>query len=193
MIYSFCSTDIQCGKTTCSEYMSRRNGGIIVEFSTPISIMAKVIYGYNGEKSDPKQRKILQDFGLACKSIDPYYWCWRVLICAYRDNKGMKFEDFIEPSVRDFKCWIEENSGNFVINKKDIIISGMRSPEEAEFFKRYGAKIILINRNKKESERNLHAVESQLSGYDGFDYVIDNNGSIEDLYKKIEIIIGDKK
>lgn len=70
-------------------------------------------------------------------------------------------------------------------NNSDIwIISDVRYKNEADEIKRRGGILIRINRD--DLNKNDHISETDLDDYENFDCVIDNNGTLEDLFNKIE-------
>lgn len=194
MITAFCSLSPQTGKSTCAEYYAEKTEAMVLEFSYPIEIMASKLYGYTGPKSDPKQRKILQDLGLVCKTIDPHYWCWRLLSIATLGGHAT-FRDLTYESIDHFKNLVFEKGINafFEGGEPNLLLAGMRSADEADFFKGLGGKVYLVVRDfEAESERGWedHKVESQLIGYKNFDAIIENQGTIDELKAKIDALIG---
>lgn len=195
MIAAFCSLSPQTGKSTCAEYFAEKTGSIIIEFSYPIEIMSRHLFGYVGPKSDPDQRKILQDVGLFFKTIDPHYWCWRVLFCAVCHPNPVHFKDLSFLSINDFKKSVTTRgiSSYFGGEEPRLLVSGMRSGDEADFFKSLGGKIFLVTRNFEEDMKkgwHDHKVESQLKGYNKFDEIIKNDGTINELKSKVDALIG---
>jgi hypothetical protein len=63
------------------------------------------------------------------------------------------------------------------------IITDVRFPNEARAVKDRGGIVIRVNRNNTEITKMTHISETALDGYD-FDWIIDNNGTIEDLIVK---------
>ena len=78
---------------------------------------------------------------------------------------------------------IEKSKNNF----PNWIITDMRFLNEMEAVKKKDGITIRVNRNLEES-KNQHESETELDSAE-FDYVIDNNGSIEDLIDKIREIL----
>jgi len=68
-------------------------------------------------------------------------------------------------------------------------ITDVRFPNEAQAIKDRGGIIVRINRGE-QSEENLHISETALDNWD-FDFIINNDSSIEDLIKKVKDTIGD--
>ena len=75
-----------------------------------------------------------------------------------------------------------ERSGDII--KPNLIITDVRMPNEAQAIKDRGG--ILIKINKETGYKDNHISETALDDYDGWDYVIDNNGTLEELINKLE-------
>lgn len=77
------------------------------------------------------------------------------------------------------------------INETDkntnILISDLRFRNEAEMLKKNGFILIKINRKHKNVDN--HISENELNDYVGWDYIIDNNKSLNHLYMYIDKII----
>lgn len=68
--------------------------------------------------------------------------------------------------------------------KAHVLVGDVRFPHEVEALKRLGAILIRIDRDVPPSEdpaEDRHRSETALDGWDGWDHVILNNGTIEDL------------
>lgn len=77
------------------------------------------------------------------------------------------------------KLWAEDDV---------VIIADARFPNEAALGRKNG---LLINVQRETGIVNDgHKSENALADYDGYHYVVQNNGSFEDLENKLEIILG---
>jgi len=95
------------------------------------------------------------------------------------------FADY-NPLGFDYKGSAGKNiKGSWVYPK--WIITDVRFPNEVEGIKDRGGIVIRINRDNgtRAIDVNPHLSETALDDYDGFDYVVENDGSIEDLVDKI--------
>lgn len=63
------------------------------------------------------------------------------------------------------------------------IVTDVRFPNEAQAIKNHGGYLIRVNRNTGLTSE--HPSETALDNYDGFDLIIDNNGSLEEYQEKI--------
>ena len=72
-----------------------------------------------------------------------------------------------------------------------VIVADVRFPNEAEAVKERGG--ILIRINRPGAGAGNHISETALDDYDGWDYVIENTGTLEDLFNKVKEIRKDFK
>jgi hypothetical protein len=104
--------------------------------------------------------------------------------------------------------WIASLENKIRASKDNIVITDCRFPNEISGLKQQGAKIIWIqrgitphwydiaaqaNRGSKNAinwlaENNIHASETSWAGTD-FDAVIDNDGSIDGLYRQLKSLV----
>lgn len=66
---------------------------------------------------------------------------------------------------------------------KNYIITDVRYKNEAKAIKERGGILIRVNRNTDSND--THQSEVDLDDYDKFDFIIDNNGSVKELIKKV--------
>ena len=109
-----------------------------------------------------------------------------------KDDKGrLALSDFKDLATKHF-----DHSYNYIkgiidfcnVNNIDILTVDSREPEEIErFVKDFGFKTILIKRNNFKHVPNNHA-DQNVEDYT-YDYVIENNGTLEEYYKIINDFI----
>ncbi len=93
--------------------------------------------------------------------------------------------EIIHPNI-----WVNSLFSEFKPDMK-WIITDVRFPNEADAVKNHGGLLLRIERPwvdyKKgmSDQRFVHPSETALDNYDGFDHIINNNGTIEDLYNKV--------
>ena len=75
------------------------------------------------------------------------------------------------------------------------IITDVRFPNEAKAIKDKGGIVIRVNRTYYTEDKKYiigydpfetHPSETALDDYDGFDYVIENDGTVQDLIDKVK-------
>lgn len=89
--------------------------------------------------------------------------------------------------------WINALFADYNASSK-WIISDTRFPNEIESIKKHNGLTIRINRDSvlrtgKVFDTDNHESETALDDYQGFDYVIDNNGTIEELKEVVKDIL----
>lgn len=95
---------------------------------------------------------------------------------------------------RDQFCkniWITSTLSNYNPESSRWIVTDVRFPDEIEAIKKLGGKVVYINRPTKAENKIAdltaqHASETALSSYTEYDYSIRNDGSLDDLYGKVE-------
>jgi len=139
---------------------------------------------YQRFESPMTAREFLQKLGTdaARDNIHPDFW----VNALFADYKELNLDFEVAKNI--YPNWI---------------ITDVRFPNEVKAIKDRGGKVIRINRPKKypevkdeltrnilESTKNFgiieHFSETALDNYDGFDIIIENNGTIEELIEKIK-------
>lgn len=87
--------------------------------------------------------------------------------------------------------WVNATMTNFDAFANRII-TDCRFPNEADAIKDRGGINIRVNRLSNKESVDLHESEIALDNY-AFDYVVDNNGTIEELIEKITVILEKEK
>jgi len=99
----------------------------------------------------------------------------------------------------DFWVKVVERQLQTTYMNQNVVITDCRFENEIEFIRNYGGKIIQIHRNLPswfndykngidvEEVKRMHASETSWIRC-GYDYVIDNNGTIDGLHEKINIL-----
>lgn len=72
-------------------------------------------------------------------------------------------------------------------NNPNLIIPDVRFPNEAKIVKNHGG--ILIRIERPGAGAGDHISETALDNYKGWDIVIDNVGTLEDLYKQVKFLM----
>lgn len=71
-----------------------------------------------------------------------------------------------------------------------VCVDDLRFPNELDTLLLCGFTLIRITKNtNRDPFQDLHLSDTALAAYDSWDHIIDNNGTINDLYSKIEAII----
>ena len=161
------------GKDTTADmiknYYEESNKKVItLQYSSYIKEYAKKISNWDG-REETKPRELLQQLGTEVirRNIDSLF--------------------FVDAIIKDIKVY----SYFFDV----IIVSDIRTPEEIDYPKNTFENSYSINVRRTNFEDGLteeqrkHYTEIALDNYDKFDYIIMNDGSMEDLKNKVEKIL----
>jgi len=190
MIIGVCSFSPQVGKTTCAEYLKDNYNFEHVEMSGEISNFCTKYLGYNGNKHDPKQRKILQDIGQLWKELHPDIWLYHNLAAKLKSLIGENYDPTIYQYI-EFKTNVREYGIDSYF-PNGVVVAGIRSPHEADAIRELGGKVFLVYRDI-ENESSKHIVENSLYGYKNFNDVLINDNTINCFYNKIKKLILEKR
>jgi len=166
------SYSMYTGKTTAANYLVKNYGFVKVSFANKLKETVKDLYNLTDEQTKGKSKEIPI---VEMNNLTP------------RDIM-QKFGE----SNRKIYCpvWI-----NYVFQKtipslspaSAVVIDDCRYKNEADKIKEYGGVVINILRDTG-MPKGSHSSEIDLDGY-VFDYVIENNGTKEDFYRKIDSIL----
>lgn len=148
-------------------YESKGKKVISLYYASYIKEYAKNISNWSGSEED-KPRELLQVLGTDI----------------IRNTIDKKF--FINRIIEDIKVY----SKFFDV----IIIGDARFPDEIDSIKEVFNNVISVHINRKDmnlltSKEKQHITETALDSYKGYDYEIENNGTLEELEEKLSIIL----
>lgn len=129
-------------------------------------------------------REFLQLLGTECIRNNLHNNMWVAATFAdYKPVQSKSDEEMFEESLI-------LDSTSVHVGYPNWIITDTRFPNEAEAIKERGGIVIRVNRksDRDNSDINRHPSETGLDNWN-FDYVIDNNGTIEDLIEKVRVIL----
>lgn len=161
------------GKDTFYSILNKHISCSRYALADPIKTIAKSMFDWNGEK-DEKGRKLLIDIGqyLGCEKDD------------IDENIKNKLDKVFS---RDMLIWPKTINLKIMPSRKTFsIITDWRMIKELEYFKIFFDKIYTIRINR-DTHINVNdfKTESELDDFN-FDFIIDNNGTIDDFEEKIK-------
>ena len=159
---------MRAGKDTLADYLQSKYGGKTIKFATPLYEMQEAIYKIARlpYPAGLKDRALLQDLGTRWgrNTIDKNIW------------------------LNVMSATLDEQD-----NTEDIYCTDCRFGNEFDLFKSRKAILIRVTRPLEERLKygatNLdHESESALDGHldSSFDFVVDNNSSLDSFYQKID-------
>lgn len=173
------------GKDTTADYIVDKYGGHKLAFAGPLKEAARHMFLFNDE----------QLYGDKKNNVDEYWRVTprRVLQYIGTDVVREQFQHLLPDVGNNF--WLDNMKRRMqLLNVKDdecIVTSDTRFENEIEFIrKEMNGIIIRIDRPQNEhtiqTGEKTHASEVVS---DNYDYLINNDGSLEDLYNKIDKIL----
>lgn len=152
------------GKTTF-EYIIKKKMSAFCEMRSTVDLVKEIAMfyaGWDGNK-DLKSRKFLSDLKDLLTKFD-----------------NVPFNDI----VRYKDIWEDDLIAYGVITHPHILLVDSREPEEIQKFKdELGAVAVLIRRAEVENEETSNHADANVFDFD-YDWVIENNGSLEDLERR---------
>ena len=153
------------GKGTAAEVILKKYNGIPFAFADDVKMIAYVYFGWHGGK-DELGRKLLQDIGTAGRNYN-------------RDIWADKMVDRIQE-------WSLCSSDNQL-----AVVTDTRYPNEIQRIKHEFSDVVTIRITRDSVEKLKHPSETALDQWTDWDYLVENNGSLEEFQKKIlEIMEG---
>ena len=155
----------QSGKDTVGAHLVSKHGFIRVASADALKRIAMRTFNWDGAK-DARGRKFLQDLATAVRGYDPDFWINITLQEIERQQKA---------------------NNTYPLQERNFVITDVRYTNEADLLKKAGAVLIRIER--EGIVKFDHESETQLDNYDGFNYLISNNGTIADLEERVDALI----
>ena len=174
------------GKDTGGEFLIEKYGYIQYSFAGPLKRACQEIFmftdeqteGHDKEKYDDRwnisARKVFQIFGTEM----------------FREKLGDFFPEMehIKENfwIYRFEMWYKNLKETNPSAK--VVVTDVRFPNEAEIVKKLGGMVIKVNRDTgmlvdgHSSEKNIDLIKG--------DVTIENNGTLEEYYKKVEQALG---
>jgi hypothetical protein len=207
MIIGICGF-IGSGKDTVADYLVNFHEFRRESFANTLKDAVSSVFGWDRTMLEGRTKEARE----WREQVDPW-WAERLAMPTLTPRWVLQYWG-TEVCRRGFHddIWIASLENKLRTSKDSVVISDCRFPNEIASIKNTGGKIIWVQRgelpdwydlaleeNLKNSEaakfelikRKVHASETAWVGTD-FDHVIENNGTIDELYKKIALIISDE-
>lgn len=168
----------QSGKSTAASYLCSVYGFDAVSLAAPVKAMGAeflVSFGYSREEAE---YMVFRDKERIIPSLNKSV---RYILQTIGTEWG---RNYINGNV-----WVKIMLRNLEL-KGNVVVDDVRFFNEAEAIKAAGGILWKVVRPGLIPKEN-HASEGSLNNYDRFDRVIANDGTVEDLYAKIDLLIQD--
>lgn len=165
---------MRSGKDTVGKYLCKQHGFERFAFGDSIRRVCRELFP-EAFKHGGKPRKLLQEFGQFCVSIDTNVWV-----------------NYLFQEIDSF---------GFDLKEDNIVITDLRQPHEYEALRKKGFVIVRVNcepelrkrriidSGEQFSEENFnHETEQHIDTFE-VDWELDNNGTEEDLFQQVEFML----
>lgn len=171
------------GKDTSADYLVKKYGYKKISFATPLKDAIQILFGFSDEQLYGDKKETIDDrWGTSPRKVMQYLGT-----DIFRNDINK-----IMPNIKN-NFWtniMEINYKNELLKNKNakFVIADVRFKNEVDVIHKLGGKIIKIDRNTKHNDN--HISENMMDKINDFDHIIDNTSSLNNLYKKIDLIIG---
>ena len=162
----------QTGKTTIANYLSRKYGFVSISFADSLKKACKEIFHLSDE----------QVYGSLKEVVDSYWGVTPRFILQKVGTECMR-------NMFDKDIWVKSARAQTLKNPYiNYVFPDCRFLNEVCAIKEWGGKLLRVTRPICGATGGIsgHASEVELIGFEGWDYTIHNDGSFEDLYRKVD-------
>lgn len=169
------------GKDTIGEYLVKKYSFVQESFAYPLKeYIGRQICGFTDK----------QLYGDLKEVVDPI---WGLAPRKMLQTIGT---DALREVVND-NFWIipmRRKIAEHQRNNRAVVVTDVRFPNEADFLKSMGAHLIRLDRDNLDFMSNReHSSEISLEEYSGWDDVVTNNSSLEELYLQVDKLLNKYK
>uniref|UniRef100_A0A6C0LUU8 Deoxynucleoside monophosphate kinase n=1 Tax=viral metagenome TaxID=1070528 RepID=A0A6C0LUU8_9ZZZZ len=170
------------GKDTCGEYISKKIGWKTFALAKPVKDIAKIAFHLTEEQVNDNQLKEQQISHL-------YNRTPRIIMqMIYKELFTESLSKIFPEYGKLFFIHHMERQLDTINKSPKIIITDLRSPEYASYLKnKYKTLIIKIIRNSNDA-KDSHISETEIDNFYSFDYLIENDGCLNELYSKLDLL-----
>lgn len=151
----------------------------IKKYASTLKKITSIILGCKVNKLEDREFKE-KELGKEWQVID-YTLSPRILL----QRLGTDAARYVHPDI-----WVNALFSKFK-KKSKWIITDIRFDNEVRAIQERGGIVIRVNRDKSKdsTEHSNHLSETALDNYEGFDVILNNNDTLEDLIKEIRAIL----
>ena len=169
----------EVGKGTVASYIKSKLGNVLItKFADPVKHSLSIVYSVPRDYWEYDKETPQKELNGKTKR-----YVMQTYAQGVRDLLG---EDIW---INSLNLWYI-NLQDIAINDQLVVIDDLRYPNELHYIQSNEGKVIYIHKDIELSDR--HKSESYYSLIRSkADYVLDNNGSLKDLYKQVDFILKD--
>ena len=204
MIIGICGF-IGSGKDTVADYLVNFHEFRRESFASTLKDAVAAVFGWDRTMLEGRTKEARE----WREQVDPW-WAERLAMPTLTPRWVLQYwgTEVCRKAFHD-DIWIASLENKLRLSKDNVVISDCRFPNEIQSIRNAGGKIIWVQRGELPDwydiavkanagynyavqdlkMRKIHASETAWVGTE-FDSIIDNNGSIDELYKQAALIVG---
>jgi hypothetical protein len=172
------------GKDTAGEYLIEKYGYVRYAFGDPVKDVCRVMFKFTEEQLYGDKKEVLDErWGISPREAFQKIgtdFCQHAIHKIIPDITGeVRTRHFW---TKHFEIWLDEQ---VKINPDiKVVITDVRFKHEAKVIKKLGGSVLKILRNGVPKDD--HISETELENVSASS-IVENNGTLEDLYKKLDL------
>lgn len=167
------------GKDTISEHISNMYGHKHIKIAGKLKDVVKILFNFTDNQIEADEKEVCDDrWGITPRKAMQFMGT---------EMFQYKLQELLPDIQRNF--WIQSLiSENVKGNNNPLVISDLRFMHEYTELKKHNVFIIKINRTLPKGEQDLHPSETEFMDIPA-DLQLENDGTIESLYKQLDTSI----
>ena len=172
------------GKNTAGDYLVKNCNFTEMAFASQLKEGIKAIYGLNDDQLYGDKKETVDKFwNESARTI--MQWLGTDVFRKKDKNFWVKT---LERKYINFIVSQQQNTNKTKTNQINVVVTDVRFQNEIDFIHKYGGKVIKIYR-ESINDKSTHIAENGIDDIKDYDFLINNNGTIEDLHNNIEKIM----
>ena len=167
---------IGSGKNTVAEILEKEYGFVPVSFAAVLKDMSSALFGWDREMLEGKTEYARK----AREEVDPW-WAKKLSIPNFSPRFALQYigTDVMRDHFHE-NIWVISAERKIIMHDR-VVLSDVRFPNEIRMIKNNCGAMWRVSRDPEPDLNNLHVSETAWIDAE-FDRVIDNNGSLDDLF-----------
>ena len=177
------------GKTTVEKYLVEQHNFIADQFARSLKEgIGRICFDFNDDQLYGNLKEVIDErWGVSPRAVFQFY-----------GEHIRNISSVLLPEIEG-NFWVKGLSLRLADSNENVVIGDLRMPHEAKYIKDRGGVIIKLVRNFGEISSRTEGSENYVGNKDQFsqhysetavsecpyDFLIENNGSLDDLYNKI--------
>ncbi len=172
------------GKNTAGDYLVKNYNFTEMAFATQLKEGIKAIYGLNDDQLYGDKKETVDKFwNVSARTI--MQWLGTDIFRKKDKNFWVKT---LERKYINFIVSQQQDTNKTKTNQINVVVTDVRFQNEVDFIHKYGGKVIKIYR-ESINDISTHIAEKGIDDIEDYDFLIDNNGTIEDLHNNVQKIM----